>query len=122
MAANSQSHEAQEVALPDFLAARARAASDTRLAADAILGLVVVVTFSLWQIKAWFLLVAIGACFMFYGAWGIADRELAETPDSARRRRMALKALTKVSTVGGGVAGAFLALALLGIIIGRVIS
>ena len=107
--------------LPEFLAERARASSDLRLAVDAIAGLVVVTTFSFWRVPAWYLLVAIGACFLFYGTWAIAGRELAEGT-ATPRTRMLLKALSTISAVVGFGAAAFLALAVVAKLIGRVIS
>ena len=107
--------------LPEFLAERARTSSDTRLAVDAIAGLVVMITFSFWRIPAWYLLVPIGACFLFYGTWAIAGRELAEGA-ATPRARMLLKALSTVSAVVGFAAAAFLALAVVAKLIGRVIS
>ena len=107
--------------LPAFLAARARAASDTRLAIDAMAGLVVVVVFNFWQVPGWYLLVAIGACFLCYGTWAIANRELAELPPGSRNRAI-LRALAALSAATGIGAAVFLALAVLGALIGRVIS
>lgn len=108
--------------LPDYLAARARAASDTRLALDAIVGLVIVVAFSTWRIPAWYLLAAIGACFLSYGTWAIANRELAETPHEQRRKQGLLKGLSMLSAVAGFGAAGFLMLAVVAKLIGRVIS
>jgi hypothetical protein len=107
--------------LPEFLAERARASSDTRLAVDAIAGLVFMITFSFWRIPAWYLLVAIGACFLFYGTWAIAGRELAEGT-ATRRERMLLRALSTISAAVGLASAAFLMLAVVAKLIGRVIS
>lgn len=107
--------------LPAFLAARARASSDTRLAINAFAGLATVVIFSFWQVPGWYLLVAIGACFLFYGTWAIANRELAEATPGSSNRSM-LRALAAMSAAMGIGAAVFLALAVLGKMIGTVIS
>ena len=117
--AESQADRANS--LPAYLAARARAASDTRLAVDAIAGLLVVVTFNFWHVPGWYLLVAVGACFLFYGTWAIANRELVETPLGSRNRSM-LRALAAMSAAMGIGAALFLALAVLAKVIGPVIS
>lgn len=117
-----ESPRSPETSLADFLVERARAASDTRLLIDTIGGLLVAVTFGIWQIPAWYLLSAIGACFLFYGVWAIARRELEELRADAPRRRMILQALSIIGAVGGFAAVAFLMLAVLARLIGRVIS
>ena len=108
--------------LPEFLADRARRASDTRLAVDVGLGLVVVVVFGLWRIPMWHLLVAAGACFLFYGSWAIANRELTDSPPTTRWGRALLKTLAAASAVLGVAAAVFLLLAVVATLIGRVIS
>ena len=122
MADTIGTHQSSETSLPEFLAERARASSDTRLLVDAILGLVVAVTFSIWRIPAWYLLAAAGACFHLYGMWAIAGRELAEVPADKARRRMLFRTLGAVSAVGGIAAAVFLVLAVMAKLIGRVIS
>lgn len=117
-----ESPQSSDASLPEFLAERARTSSDTRLLVDAIAGLVVAVTFSIWRIPAWYLLAAAGACFLFYGIWAIAGRELAEAPAGAPRRRVILKGLSLVSATAGFAAAAFLVLAVMAKLIGRVIS
>ena len=117
-----ESPQSSDSSLPEFLAERARASSDTRLLVDAIAGLIVAVTFSIWRIPAWYLLAAAGACFLFYGIWAIAGRELADAPADASRQRMVLKWLGIVSAIAGVAAAAFLVLAVMARLIGRVIS
>ncbi len=122
MAGTVESPQSSDASLPEFLAERARASSDTRLLMDATVGLAVAVTFGIWRIPAWYLLAAIGACFFFYGMWAIAGRELAETPPGAARQRMIFRTLGIVSAIGGITAAVFLMLAVLAKLIGRVIS
>lgn len=117
-----ESPQSSETSLPEFLAERARASSDTRLLMDATVGLGVAVTFGIWRIPAWYLLTAIGACFFFYGMWAIARRELAEMPAHAVRQRMIFRLLGIVSAIGGIAAATFLALSVTAKLIGRVIS
>ena len=117
-----ESPHSSDSSLPEFLAERARASSDTRLLADAVVGLVVAVAFSLWRIRAWYLIAAAGACFFFYGMWAIAGRELAEVPRGSPRRRLLFRALGIASAIGGIAAAAFLVLAVMALLIGRVIS
>lgn len=108
--------------LPEFLAERAKRASDTRLAADVGAGLVAMVVFGLWRIPMWHLLVSAGACFFFYGLWAIANRELTDSAPVAPWGRTALKALAATSALLGVAAGVFLMLAVVAKLIGRVIS
>ena len=108
--------------LPEFLAPRARAPSDSRLVADAVGGMLLVLVFSFWRVTAWYLLVAVGACFLSYGAWAIANRELAELDPAQNRKRRAVRALAVASAAVGFAALAFLMVAVLARIIGQVIS
>ena len=70
--------DAADLTLPAFLAARARAASDGRLAANAGAGLIAGALAAIARPPAWPLLAAAGTCFLAYGTWGIADRALRE--------------------------------------------
>lgn len=108
--------------LPEFLATRARGSSDTRLALDVVIGLVVVLAFGLWRVPGWHMFVAAGSCFLFYGTWAIANRELADSPPVAPGGRTALRTLAAMSAVLGVAAGVFLMLAVVATLIGRVIS
>lgn len=109
-----------EITLFDFLARRARGASDLRLIVDAVLGFIVAVAALLARGPAWHVFTSAGICFLSYGAWGIADREMADDPASPIARW--LGAARWASAVVGFVAVAFLVLSLLGIALGRIIS
>jgi hypothetical protein len=122
MSQTLESPRSPEASLTEFLVERARAASDTRLLIDAIGGLLVAVTFGIWQIPAWYLLSALGACFLFYGVWAVARRELDDLPAEAPRQRVIPRAIAIIGAVGGFGALAFLMLAVLAKLIGRVIS
>ena len=110
------------VSLPEYLTARARGASDLRLAMDAIGGLLMILTFSFWRVPAWYALVGIGSCFLSYGAWAIANRELVESSDAPRRRLLALKTLSSMAATCGVAAGIFLIMVVLAKVLGRIIS
>ena len=60
------------------LASRARATSDGRLVLAVILGLTTTLAIALWRPPAWLILACVGIGAAAFGAWGIADRELAE--------------------------------------------
>lgn len=69
----------QEEGLPALLAQRARRASDRRLALDLALGTTAAAALTIARpSSAWVLLVAAATCFAAFGAWGIADRAIAE--------------------------------------------
>ena len=109
--------------LPEFLAARARGASDARLAADTTVGLIAVLVSLMWQFPLWFLVLAAGGCFLGFGVWGIADREQSERGAGATPRvRAVLRTAKILATVVGAASAAALAVALMAILIGRVIS
>jgi len=112
-----------DAGLPVFLAARARHASDARLAADATGGVVVAVGSWLVRFPGWFLVFAAACCFLAFGMWGIADRELGERGESASRaQRFFLKAAQAVAALIGTAAVAVLLMSLMGIALGRIIS
>lgn len=77
-------------ALPSFLAERARSSSDTRLALDALFGVVLAVVIWLVQPVAWIVLLSVAICLLAYGVWGIADRELGERTEKGGGRVSAL--------------------------------
>ena len=110
-----------EVSLTDFLARRARTSSDARLAVDAVVGFVVAVAALLAQGPVWYLFASAGICFLSFGAWGIADRELAERDPAVRSVRW-LSVARVLSALVGFIAVGALLVGALGVAIGRVIS
>src|SRR5688572_2656464 len=106
-----------ELTLSALLAARARAASDGRLALDAGGGLLVAALALAVRPPAWPLLVPAATCFLAYGAWGIADRALHERLSGAHGIRP-LRALR----AGALVLGVVSVLAVGGVIMGFVLS
>jgi hypothetical protein len=110
-----------DISLADFLARRARSASDARLIGDSVIGFVVAIAALLAQGPAWHLFSSAGICFLSFGVWGIADRELDEGGPDSKLARWLIGARV-VSAVVGFVAFAFLAIGALGVAIGRVIS
>lgn len=64
--------------LPQFLAQRARNASDGRLALDAAAGLIALAAAPVVASPSNVILAAVGTCFVAFGLWGITDRELGE--------------------------------------------
>ena len=111
-----------DASLAEFLAARARHATDTRLAIDALVGLLIAAGVAYWNGPgAWFL-ISVGACFFAYGVWGIADRELGERPNAPSRVRAFLRALRAVAAVMGFAAAAYIAVMALGKALGVMIS
>lgn len=99
-----------DAGLPEFLAARARHASDTRLAVNAGAGLVAASAALWWRPPAWPLFLSAAACFFCYGVWGIADREL-QAP--GRRAAPALAAVLRGTRALAAAAGALALLVLL---------
>ncbi|MEO5569259.1 MAG: hypothetical protein ABIR92_12250 [Gemmatimonadaceae bacterium] len=110
-----------EISLSDYLARRARSSTDARLIVDAVTGFVVASASLLAQGPVWYLFVSAGLCFLSFGAWGIADRELGERTRSGRATRGLIVARI-VSSVVGYVAVVFLVLGALGVALGRIIS
>jgi hypothetical protein len=110
-----------EGSLLDLLARRARRASDARLIIDAVVGFIVALASMLAHGPAWDLFTAAGICFLSFGAWGIADREMSERDPEARVVRW-LKVARVASAVVGFIAAAALFVGVLGVVIGTVKS
>ena len=111
-----------DASLPEFLAARARRATDTRLAADALVGLSIVAGVAWWNGPGASFLISAGACLLAYGVWGIADRELGEHGGSVLSVRRSLRALRAIAAVLGFAAAAYLAVLALAKALGVMIS
>ena len=118
-----------EEGLPALLAQRARRASDRRLALDLALGTAAAAVLTILRpSSAWVLLVAAATCFAAFGAWGIADRAVAEreaesaqgaeAPPSSRGPRIA----RGLAAVVGTLAGLVLAFGTVAYLIGTWIS
>jgi len=108
--------------LLQLLAARARHASDGRLAANALGGFAAAVVAAKWAGPAWELLLCAGMSFCCFGLWGIADRELGERPDAPIRTITTLRVVKRVAAIAGFASATLLALATLAILLGRMIS
>jgi hypothetical protein len=112
-----------DASLPELLAARARHASDGRLALDATGGFIFVLLAALWRGPGWHLILSIAACFLAFGVWGIADRELGERSGSASRSALQLlRGARVIAIVVGALAFATLMVSALAIALGRMIS
>jgi hypothetical protein len=108
---------ATDLTLSALLAARARAASDGRLAADAGAGLIAGAFAAIAQPPAWLLILAAATCFLAYGTWGIADRALQER-GRGTRSDWALRGLRAAAATLGSLG----VLAVGGIIMGFVLG
>ena len=82
--------------LPELLAARARGASDGRLALDLAGGLVAAGVALAWRPSGWLVLLSAALCFAAFGAWGIADREARERPDARGHSLLSLVSLVSL--------------------------
>jgi len=109
--------------LPELLAARARHASDARLALDAVVGFLFLVAALLWHGPGWHLAASVAGCFFAFGLWGISDRELGERAPGASMATLRLLRVTRVvAAVLGAVAVVVVLFSALGIAFGRMIS
>ena len=112
----------QEETLGEFLASRARRVSDTVLARHAITAALALVAIAAWRGPAWDIRLSIAICFLAFGFWGIADRDLRENERATRPVRLALQTARIVTATFGFAAAAYLAMSLLGRALGRIIS
>jgi hypothetical protein len=111
-----------DATLLEFLAARARHASDERLVTYALGGFLALVGVLYLRGSGWEIRAAMATCALSFGLWGIIDRELSERTGASVRAVVVL-ALMRVSiAIVGFGSFAFLALALLGKSLGRIIS
>ena len=105
--------------LSAFLTARARDASDGRLILDVAVGLLVALALLIWHPRAWLAPFAMGTTLAAFGAWGLADRELAERAEtSGPHGARALRILRVVFAVAGGLAAVVACFALLTLALG----
>jgi len=112
----------REETLGEFLASRARRASDTLLAGHAITAVLAAVGIAAWRGPLWDIRLGIAVCFLAFGIWGIADRDLLQHPTSPRRYQLGLRTARVIAAVCGFGAAAYLMLAVLGRTLGRIIS
>lgn len=110
----------REESLGEFLADRARSASDDKLAWQAIGAVITAVAIAFWRGPAWDIRLALMTCLLAYGLWGIADRDLANA--SRPRGQLFPRAIRALAAVCGFGAAAYLMLALLGRALGKIIS
>jgi hypothetical protein len=111
-----------DASLLAFLSARARHASDERLVTYAVGGFLATLGVLYWRGAGWEILVAMATSVFSFGLWGIIDRELGERTMNSVRLVVFL-ALTRVAiAIVGFLCAAFVALALLGKSLGRIIS
>lgn len=111
-----------EPGLLEFLALRARAASDARLALESGLGLLVAVGALVWHPTGWTLLSSAGACAVGFGLWGITDRELRERAAVANRVVPTLRVARAGAAVLGAAAAVAATLSFLALALGTIIS
>jgi hypothetical protein len=112
----------REETLGEFLASRARRASDSLLAGHAITAVLAAVAIAAWRGPLWDVRLALATCFLAFGIWGIADRDLVQKEAGPRRVLVALRTVRVVAAVCGFAAAAYLMMALLGRALGRIIS
>src|SRR2546423_5789681 len=93
-----------EETLGEFLASRARRATETRLAGDAIAAMLTGAAIALWRGPAWDLRISLAACFLAFGIWGIADRDL-QRQTASHGMKLFLRA-TRVAAAASGFAAA----------------
>ena len=112
-----------EVSLAQFIAERARHASDARLVANAVGGLGALAALLWWRPVLWVQLASAAACFLAYGLWGIGDRELRDRAARATPGTLAaLRALRTLALALGGAAMLTFLLTVTALALGTIIS
>jgi hypothetical protein len=112
-----------DVSLPEFLAARARAASDGRLVVDVIVGCCAALAVAVWRPAGWLVMLGVSVCLAAFGAWGIIDRELRERADVRGAGIVRVLSALRIATAASGALAAVATMfALLGIARGTWIS
>src|SRR5689334_18781839 len=101
------------------LAQLARRTSDGRLVLAAAVGVVAAV---MLKPPAWFPLLAAGVCLLSFGAWGIADRVLQESPAAVSSDHRVLRVARVIAVALGIVGGLALALGVFVLAMGTWIS
>lgn len=101
---------ADSISLPDFLADRARRATDTRLFLDGAGGLLLFGAAVALRPHWWVVLAAVGVCLFAFALWGIADRELAERHAHIARVGSGLLRAARLAAVIAGTAAALIAI------------
>ena len=104
------------------LATRARVTSDGRLVGAVIGGLAATLGIAVWRPFGWLVLGCAGLCAAAFGAWGIADRELAERGAMSRPSAVLLRIVQGGSVIVGSCAAIAAMLVLLGSVLGTWIS
>jgi len=112
----------REETLGEFLASRARGASDARLAGDAIAAVLTAVVIGVSKGPLSDIRLSIAACLLAFAIWGVADRELMQEHLASGRKFLLLRATRVIAATLGFAAAAFLMMALLGRALGRMIS
>ena len=92
-----------DASLPEFLVARARAASDGRLVADVLVGALAALGLAIWRPIGWLSVGGAAVALAAFGLWGIADREVRERTAAAGSARV-ISFLRGVRVVAGVVA------------------
>ncbi|HEX7979070.1 MAG TPA: hypothetical protein VF461_10735 [Gemmatimonadaceae bacterium] len=112
-----------DASLPEFLAARARAASDGRLVVDVIVGCGAALAVAVWQPVGWITLLGVAVSLAAFGAWGIIDRELRERANAPRARVVRVLSVLRVGVAVVGTLAAVTAMfSVLGVVLGTWIS
>jgi hypothetical protein len=104
------------------LAARARATSDGRLVGAVIGGLAATLTVAIVRPFGWMVLGNFGLVAAAFGAWGIADRELAERGAVSRSSAVMLRIVRAGCVIVGTCAAIAALLVVLGGALGTWIS
>ena len=104
------------------LAVRARTTSDGRLVIAVICGLAAALGLAVWRPAGWLVVASLGVCAAAFGAWGIADRELAERGATNGFSSVVLRGVRVVCAVLGSSAVIVAALTMLGVMLGTWIS
>ena len=105
-----------DAGLPEFLAARARAATDGRLVLDVLAGSLVALGMAVWRPPGWISVAGLALVLASFGLWGIIDREVQGRAASGRtpivRSLVVARALTVVLGFVCGVGAVFAGLAI----------
>jgi hypothetical protein len=112
----------QEESLGQFLASRAREASDDRLAGSAIAATLMAIGIAAWRGPLWDVRIAVAVCLLAFGVWGVADRDLERDATPSRQKTLFFRLIRLIAATTGFAAAAYAMMALLGRAIGKVIS